>query len=223
MERGAGVRALLATVGHELRTPLASIRGYIETLIEGELDLETQRRFLETARRETLRLGRLVEALQALSLLDLAGGSNGECDIAEQIRATIEVLAPLAAGRGMTVRAQLPARACVLLEADACVHALANLLDNALKHGSEGGTIAVACVRDGRFVQVTVEDDGCGVELAERERIFGLGARGAGRRCAGAGIGLAVVKAIAERSGGDVGVERSSLGGARFVLRLPAG
>ncbi len=223
IERGAGVRALLATVGHELRTPLASIRGYIETLIEGDLDAQTQRRFLETARRETLRLGRLVEALQALTLLDLSAAPSAGCDVAEQIRATIEVLAPLAAGRRMAVRAHLPPSARAQVDADACVHALANLLDNALKYGSEGGTIAVACACEGRFVRVSVEDDGCGVEPAERERIFGMGVRGAGPRCAGAGIGLAVVKAIAERSGGDVRVERSSLGGARFVLRLPAG
>jgi signal transduction histidine kinase len=68
-----------------------------------------------------------------------------------------------------------------------------------------------------------VDDDGGGVEPARRKAIFTLGVRGAGTDRTGSGIGLAVVKAIAERAGGDVRVGSSSLGGARFVLRLPAG
>ncbi|HEX3458068.1 MAG TPA: histidine kinase dimerization/phospho-acceptor domain-containing protein, partial [Candidatus Baltobacteraceae bacterium] len=68
-ERLAGV---LATVGHELRTPLTSIRGYVETLLGGELDPSTARRFLETVRRETLRLGRLIDGMLEFSLLDLS-------------------------------------------------------------------------------------------------------------------------------------------------------
>ncbi len=92
-----------------------------------------------------------------------------------------------------------------------------------MKHGSEHGTVKVACRRVDPFVEVSVEDDGSGVDPAERKAIFTMGIRGAGTDRTGSGIGLAVVKAIAERSGGDVRVESSSLGGARFVLRVPAG
>jgi signal transduction histidine kinase len=96
-------------------------------------------------------------------------------------------------------------------------------LDNALKYGREGGAVAIACAREGAFVRVSVDDDGSGIAPEERERIFGLGVRGEWPRGAGAGIGLAVVRAIARRAGGDVRAEPSALGGARFVLRLPAG
>jgi signal transduction histidine kinase len=219
-----GERAILPTVGHELRTPLTSICGYIETVLDGEIDPQTSRRFLETARLEALRLGRLIDVMLRVSMLDLAPPAlSGECDVVEQIRATIDIIAPIARKRDVTIRTRSPRRAVVRLDPDECIHALSNLVENAVKHGSEHGTIKVACRRVDPFVEVTIEDDGSGVDPAERKAIFTLGVRGAGTDRTGSGIGLAVVKAIAERSGGDVRVESSSLGGARFVLRVPAG
>jgi two-component system, OmpR family, phosphate regulon sensor histidine kinase PhoR len=215
---------MLATVAHELRTPLTSIRGYIETLLDGELDAATARRFLETARRETLRLVRLVDGMLEFSLLDL-GSPPGQaiCDVSEQAHATIEMLSPMAATRRVTIRANLPEATFVRVDGDACIHALANLIENALKHGSDHGTIDVSCARDGRFVAIAVEDDGGGIATDARESIFVMGVRGSACGREGNGIGLAVVKAIAEHAGGDVRVEPSSLGGARFVLRFPEG
>lgn len=217
-------RVVLATVGHELRTPLTSIRGYLETLLEGEFDPATTRRFLETARREALRLGRLVDGMLEFSLLDLSTREHREvCNVVEQIRATIDMLSPMAAARRVTIRAQLPEAAHAFVDGDACVHALANLVENAVKHGSECGTVDVFCSRDERFVAVAVEDDGSGIAPEAREAIFVMGVRGEARGRSGSGIGLAIVKAIAERAGGDVRVEPSALGGARFVVRFPAG
>jgi signal transduction histidine kinase len=214
-------RAVLATIGHELRTPLTSIRGYIETLLEGEFDRPTERRFLETARREALRLGRLVDGMLEFSLLDLSTGEHRACNVVEQIRATIDMLSPMAAARRVTIRTALPDAAHARVDGDACVHALANLIENAVKYGRECGTVQVACARDGAFVAIDVEDDGCGIAPASRDSIFVLGVRGDAAGRSGSGIGLAVVKAIAERAGGDVRVEPSRLGGARFVLRFP--
>lgn len=221
VERGRG--AMLAAVGHELRTPLTSIRGYLETLLEGKLDPRTARRFLETARREALRLGRLVDGMLEFSLLDLsARGCIPTCDLVEQIRAAIESAAPLAAARGTRIRVELPRVAPARVDGDACVHAIVNLIENAIKHGDEGGCVEISCTCEASFACITVDDDGPGVEPGERESIFRIGARGpAGRP--GSGIGLAVVHAIAERAGGNVLVERSPRGGARFALRFPAG
>jgi two-component system, OmpR family, phosphate regulon sensor histidine kinase PhoR len=218
-ERLAGV---LATVGHELRTPLTSIRGYVETLLGGGLDPSTTRRFLETVRRETLRLGRLVDGMLEFSLLDLSVQATiASCDAVEQISAAVEMLAPLASVRGVTIRTRLPQTACVRVDGDACVHALANLLQNAIKYGRAGGSVGIECARDGRRVRISVQDDGEGIAPGERDAIFRLGFRGS-REGDGCGIGLAVVRAIAQRTGGDVCVEASS-GGARFVLTFPAG
>jgi signal transduction histidine kinase len=217
-------RAVVATVGHELRTPLASIRGYIETLLEGQLDAATARRFLETTQREALRLGRLVDGMLHFSMLDLTTRQEGgSCNVVEQIEATIEMLAPLATARRVAIRTQLPAAAYARVDGDACVHAITNIVENAVKHGSASGTIEVSCVCGERFVEVAVEDDGNGITGVERDAIFAIGVRGAAHSAPGSGVGLAVVKAIAERAGGEVRVEPSSLGGARFVLRFPAG
>jgi signal transduction histidine kinase len=103
------------------------------------------------------------------------------------------------------------------------VHALVNLVENAVKHGKEPGTIEVSCHRGKRFVAIVVEDDGRGILPEERETIFAMGVRGDASTRPGSGIGLAVVKAIAACAGGDVRVEPAVLGGARFVLRFPAG
>lgn len=217
-------RALLATIGHELRTPLTSIRGYIETLLEGEFEPATARRFLETARREALRLGRLVDGMLEFSLLDLSAEHHrGRCDVVEQIVATMEMLSPMASARRVTIRTQLPETAFARVDGDACVHALANLIENAIKHGRERGAIDIACVRETPYVAVSVEDDGNGVDERARASIFAMGVRGDTHGRAGRGIGLAVVKAIAERAGGEVYAESSALGGARFVLRFVEG
>src|SRR6516225_12395753 len=99
---------MVAAIGHELRTPLTSIRGYIETLLDGELDARTTRRFLETARREALRLGRLVEGMLEFSMLDLSELRRGaSCDVVEQVRATVDAALPLALERRVTIRARL--------------------------------------------------------------------------------------------------------------------
>jgi two-component system phosphate regulon sensor histidine kinase PhoR len=213
-------QALFATVGHELRTPLTSIRGYIETLLDGdELDARTTRRFLETARREALRLGRLVEGMLDISMLDLSG-REGCCDVSEQIRATIDAALPLARERCVTIRARLLKAAPARVDGDACVHALLNIVENAIKHGREGGRVVIECARENPSICVTVDDDGPGIAPEDRDAIFVMGTRGPNAARQGFGIGLAVVRAIVERAGGDVRVGSSAWGGARFTLRF---
>jgi len=218
------LRTMVATVGHELRTPLTSIRGYLETLLEGGLDAATVRRFLETARREALRLGRLVDGMLAFSPLDISHHSPSvSCDASEQVRATVEMLAPLAAQRGVTIDIECCDALAVRIDADAFVHALANLVENAIKHGGAAATIQVRCIGDDQWATISVEDDGAGIDPSHQESIFSYGVSSARSGGSASGIGLAVVRAIAERAGGDVSFEPSPLGGARFVLRLPAG
>ncbi len=225
LERGARERRhgrMLATVGHELRTPLTSIRGYIETLLSGDVDAATARRFLETARREALRLGRLVEGMLEFSMLDLSARAHGAvCDAAQCARAALEIALPAARERGVTMHASLPAPVWARVDGDLCMHALLNLVENAVKYCGEGGNVEVACGGDGGFAAVVVDDDGPGIARDDCDAIFDLGVRALTSR-GGNGIGLAVVKAVAERAGGDVRALVSPLGGARFVLRLPA-
>ncbi|HTV91846.1 MAG TPA: HAMP domain-containing sensor histidine kinase [Verrucomicrobiae bacterium] len=227
LERGAREREryeFLATVGHELRTPLTSIRGYIETLLDEDLDAVTARRFLEVARNEALRLGRLVDGMLDFSLLDLSPApAAGVTDLAAAAHAAIEALGPIAREAGMTLEARYEGEAAARIDGDACMHVLLNVIENAIKYGNRGGRIRVSVKRAGPFVHATVDDDGPGVARSERERIFERRARGeASEATRGAGIGLCIVRTIVQRAGGMVSAGDSPLGGARFLIRLPA-
>ncbi|MEO9171345.1 MAG: HAMP domain-containing sensor histidine kinase [Candidatus Baltobacteraceae bacterium] len=226
LERGAREREryeFLATVGHELRTPLTSIRGYIETLLDEEVDARTARRFLETARSEALRLGRLVDGMLDFSMLDLGphGSIDRVSDVSQTVRSAIDALAPIASERGITIHARVPDGIFGRIDPDACMHAVVNLIENALKYGRCGGRVAVSVESHGRALRIAIDDDGPGVAPPERDAIFELRARGSssGSR-PGHGIGLAIVRTIAERVAGRTWVERSALGGARFVLEI---
>ncbi len=227
LERGAREREryeFFAAVGHELRTPLASIRGYLETLLDGEIDVPTSQRFLHTAQREALRMGRMIDGMFEFSLLDLSAdlAAPAGCDVAEQLALACDAVAPLAQTRGMTVLRDADPGAAAAIDPDPCMQLLINLLENATKYGAHGGTIAIRVHVLGEKVLITVEDDGPGIGAPERASVFDFSVRGkdaAPRR--GAGIGLAIVKLIAERCGGSVAVTDSALGGARFEVVLP--
>ena len=107
------------------------------------------------------------------------------------------------------------------MDGDRLTLVLINLIDNAIKHGRNGGNVRVSVeLADRRCALVAVDDDGLGVAPAEREAIFALGERGT-TSASGTGIGLALVRLILERVGGSVEVSDSSLGGARFAIRIP--
>ena len=226
LERGTRDREryeFLATVGHELRTPLTSIRGYIETLLDDAVDTETSRRFLETARREALRLTRLVEGILDFSLLDLHAVQGPiACDVVPVAHAAIDALLPIAADAGVAVvRDELCGSAYARIDRDACMHVVLNLIENAVKYAGRPGKVAVSVKRVDPFIRIAVDDDGRGVSEADRERIFAYGERGTGaRHVRGRGVGLAIVKTIVERAGGGVTVGRSTLGGACFRVEF---
>jgi signal transduction histidine kinase len=227
LERGARERErfeFLSTVGHELRTPLTSIRGYIETLLDGGVDTATSRKFLETARRETLRLGRLVDGMLEFSLLDLGPIDRNAraTNLSQLVGAAIDALAPVARERKVSIDADVPRDLFARIDPDACMHAILNLVENATKYGKPGGSVLVSAASDPPDAVLAVDDDGPGVAPAERETVFALRSRGGSVDVPGSGIGLAIVKAIVERARGTVSIHDSALGGARFVVRLPA-
>ncbi len=227
LERGAREREryeFLATVGHELRTPLTSIRGYLETLLDDRVDAQTSRRFLETARREALRLTRLVDGILDFSLLDLhAPQRRSECDALDVARAAVEALLPIAADAGVVLEGPEGDAMFARIDPDACMHALLNVAENAIKYASRPGRVRVSLRRVDPYLTIAVDDDGPGVAPGDRERIFSYGDRGsAPPNLRGRGVGLAIVRTIVERAGGAVRVDASVFGGARFSIDVLA-
>jgi signal transduction histidine kinase len=226
LTRGAQEReryAFFSAIGHELRTPLSSIRGYLETLLDESIDAKTRQRFLTVAHNESLRLARLVEGMFEISLLDLQAtfppATTGSVERA--IDAAIDACSAAASARAVTVVRPLGEAATVGMDSDRLTLVLINLIDNAIKHGDSNGTVRISSnVSDRRCVHIIVEDNGPGVCAEERERVFTLGERGQ-TEAAGSGIGLALVRLMLERVGARVDVDDSPIGGARFTVTLP--
>lgn len=226
LARGAREReryAFFSALGHELRTPLASIRGYLETLLDDSIDTSTRRRFLRVAHNESLRMSRLVDGMFEISLLDLHAAfptrSIAALDLA--LVAASDAVCASAAARSVTLTVVPIAPLAVAIDGDRLTLVLINVIDNAIKHGRSGGNVRVSVdLSDRRCALVAVDDDGLGVAPAEREAIFALGERGT-TAASGTGIGLALVRLMLERVGGSVEVSGSPLGGARFAIRVP--
>ena len=226
LRHGAGERerhAFFTSIGHELRTPLTAIRGYLETLLDEELDAETARRFLETAQGEAARMGRLVDGLHELALLDSeARVGEGEGDLLVALAAALDAVMPAAGGRRTVITQLSWERRRVMLSTDRLTQILINVMENAIKHGRDAGRIFVSASQlNDRYAEIRVDDDGPGVPSGERVAVFMLERRGVNARSQGNGLGLALVRLMIERIGGEVDVVRSSLGGARFHLRVP--
>jgi two-component system phosphate regulon sensor histidine kinase PhoR len=212
-----------AALGHEMRSPLTSISGYVQTLLERDLDRATTRAFLETAQLEALRLRRLVDGMYELSLMDLNEplASGARCDVQNAVERAADAIYPFASLRGTVVMICGRVKSTIPLAGERVVTLFNNVLENAVKHGRAAGRIEIRSMEEGGSVEVFVDDDGEGVAESERTRIFDRGMRGSTAAAPGSGLGLALVHGILQRIGGDIGVSRSPLGGARFTIRIP--
>ena len=222
--RGAQEReryAFFSSLGHELRTPLSSIRGYLETLLDPQIDVETRARFVRIAYNESLRLGRLVDGMFEISLLDLHANFTGPAVGA--LRAAVDgardACAAAAAKRAVTLEIAVVPALRVGIDTDRLTLVLVNVIDNAVKHGRVGGRVELSVVACERSVRIVVDDDGPGVPPEDRERIFAVGERGP-TAAGGNGIGLALARLMIERSGGRIQLASSHLGGACVTVTV---
>lgn len=218
----------VSSVSHELRTPLAQIRLFLETLRLGRFTTDAQRQWsLDNIDRETNRLVHLVEnvlhfarAGRPAATAAVAEATNLASEI-EQISSAFE---PLAASRRAALELDLAPNVVVPLQREAFRQVLLNLLDNAVKYGPGGQTVRVSLAAVGTSARVTVTDEGPGIPVKEREAIwtpFFRGGVAAAQGTGGSGIGLAIVKDLADRMGARVSVTSGNGRGATFQLELP--
>ena len=223
----ARLRADFTTgVSHELRTPLAQILLYGETLMLERTRSERERRAAtEVIVREARRLMHLVEnalhfARADREILRLAPEPVALGPLTREI---LVAFAPLAWAANVTIRDLIEDESAVVIDAAAWRQIVLNLLDNAVKYGPAGQTITVRLVRDTDHVCLSVDDEGPGVPVDDRERIWAPFVRLTSTRNGpmGTGIGLAVVRDLVSRHGGRAWATSAQHGG-RFVVELPA-
>jgi signal transduction histidine kinase len=211
-----GQRQFVSDVSHELRSPLATIRGTIET---GMFEPSTLVESGPAAIGEIDRLDDLIDDLLALAHLDEAERIQPEeLDLDEVVASHVAALGHST----VTINTRNVHHARLLANRRAIDGLVRNLLDNALRHARREVNVSVTAAE--QYVTLVVDDDGVGVPAADRERIFDRFARldeGRARDRGGAGLGLAVVAAAARAHGGIVGVADAPSGGARFEVRLP--
>ena len=218
---------LTAGVSHELRTPLAQILLFGETLMLERTRSDRERRAAaEIVVREARRLMHLVENALHFTRADrdLLEPSSEVVDLAVVTREILVAFAPLAWTAKVTLREEIDAPAPALVDGAAYRQIVLNLLENAVRYGPPGQTVTVRVERLAGAARLAVEDEGPGVPIADRERIWSPFVRLTnGRRGTnGTGIGLAVVRDLTARHGGRAWVERAERGGARFVVELPS-
>jgi len=219
--------AFVADVTHELRTPLTVIKGTIETLEDGALDdLAGRGPLLEAMQRETERLIRLVNDLLVLTRAD-AGTLNMEIqplDLAELARARCSQLSGLAAHRQVQLVVTGAASAPVLGDVDRLSQVLDNLLDNAIRYSPQGSAVTVEIGSDNGEAQCAVCDCGAGIPEKHLPYIFERFYRAdasRNRQSGGAGLGLAIVRALVLAQGGGISAESQPGKGTTIRFWLP--
>lgn len=222
-------REFVANVSHELKTPLTSIRGMIETLLGGAVDdAAHNRRFLQLMNEDAQRLTRLINELLELSQLE-SGEQPLRCR-AVALKPLLDALAARLASaltsRQLTLSVEVPeGLPQVQADPDRLQQVLLNLADNAIKYNRPQGRIILrAALRDG-MVAVEVEDTGIGIAERDLPRVFERFYRvdkDRSRDSGGAGLGLAIAKRIVEAHGGQIAVASRPNRGSTFSFTLPA-
>ena len=214
----------ISSVSHELRTPLTAIGGWAEALGYDEAIRGDSRRGVEIIARETGRLSKMVEELLEFTRIqDGRFRLNLErMDIAAEVEDAVFTYGRLFQQNGITLRCDETAEALPLIEGDPerLRQVLLNLLDNAVKYGSEGGAIEVTLGAEGDAVRIAVRDHGPGIPAAELPHVKEKFYKGSGK-ARGSGIGLAVCEEIVTRHGGTLTIANAPDGGVLATVLLP--
>lgn len=216
--------ALLGHVTHDLRTPLTSIRGFLEALRDGMVQGDEAERAVEVALEETLRLQRLVNRLLEATRIQGRPEVMDVLSVAEWVADTLERIRPVADRKGVRISWKAPLEAIDVRGVhDHLVEALLNVLDNAIKWTPAGRRVFVEArlAGGGGEVEVRVSDQGPGIDPELLPRVLDPFVTGDPSRSDSNGLGLAIVADVMEEHGGRVEVSNRAEGGARVSLILP--
>ena len=221
-------RELVANVSHDLRTPLTSLQGYLETLLlkEGTLSLQEQRTYLEIATKHSEQLGNLIAELFELAKLDSheMEPSIEPFSLGELVQDVVQKFRLVAEKKQIRLqtnfRADLP---FVSADIGLIERVLENLIENALRHTQEGGTVTVALIHGNEKIMAQVTDTGCGIPPEDLpyifDRFYRVG-KSHQERSAGAGLGLAIAKRILELHGSPIEASSTINSGTTLTFHL---
>ncbi len=218
----------VANVSHELKTPLTSILGFVETLKEGAIDdKENSHKFLSIIETQSKKLNTLIEDLLLLSRIE----SSNEPVRKEPVRVKdlmdklTETFGPLLIEKRISFKTGIePKDLKIKVELSSFERAISNLIDNAVKYSPAGSQVSVEVTGISPKVTITVKDNGIGIPESDLPRIFERFYRvdkGRTRESGGTGLGLSIVKHIIERHSGSVHVESTPQKGSTFTITLP--
>ena len=222
-------RDFVANVSHELKTPITSIKGFVETLLAGALkEPENAENFLRIIAQQTDRLNAIIDDLLSLSRIE-QDAERGEIFLTPEkikgvLQGAIHVCEAKAASKNIAVHLSCPDELRSSLNAPLLEQAVVNLIDNAIKFSGPGSVVQVEGEKAGAEVVVRVKDYGCGIPEEHLPRIFERFYRvdaSRSRKIGGTGLGLAIVKHIAQAHGGRVTVESTPGQGSTFSIIIP--
>jgi two-component system phosphate regulon sensor histidine kinase PhoR len=219
-------RDFIANASHELRTPVAALKGAAETLLSMPLDADAKS-FVHIVSRHAERLARLTQDLLDLSRLETGQfrPSPETLELAPFVEELLELFAETAQKKQVLVGADIPPGLRARADRRGLEQVIVNLLDNAVKFTPPGGRVTVLADDVGGATEISVLDTGPGIEERHRDRLFERFYRADSGRArdagGGTGLGLAIVKHLVQAQGGTVGVQ-SGRGGSRFWVRLPS-
>ncbi|MDO8475532.1 MAG: ATP-binding protein [Candidatus Rokubacteria bacterium] len=221
----AQAKRFSADAAHELRTPLTALKGEMEVALRAARSPEEYRRVLHSGLEEVEHLICLVEDLLLFSRSAAAlGPPPARVELEPLVLEALEAGARRAQGTGVTVRADALEPAAVLGDAGALRRALGNLVDNAVKYTPAGGKVELSLLAGEGQARIVVRDTGIGIDPVDAARIFDPFVRldaARSRDAGGAGLGLALVRAIVDAHGGVIAVDSAPGAGSRFTISLP--
>ena len=219
----------VANVSHELKTPVTSIKGFIETLLDGAMEKpEDRQRFLEIIARQTDRLNSIIDDLLMLSRVEQQNEEKLDLEpvrLHDVLSAAVGLCELKAGQKEMAIAVECDETLTVRANASLLEQAIVNLVDNAIKYSDAGGDVRIDVVQKDDEVLISVHDHGCGIAKEHLPRLFERFYRvdkARSRTLGGTGLGLAIVKHIAQSHKGRVTVDSTVRKGSTFTLHLPA-
>jgi two-component system phosphate regulon sensor histidine kinase PhoR len=223
-------RDFVANVSHELKTPITSIKGFVETLLEGAMaDPQEAERFLRIVQRQADRLHAIIEDLLNLSRIERDAEAGDIALEAGAVRAVliaaVQSCETQARARGIRIEWDCDPGLTAWINAALLEQAVINLIDNAVKYSPDGGAVRVDAALQDAGIVIRVTDEGQGIEAKHLPRLFERFYRvdkARSRKLGGTGLGLAIVKHIAQAHRGIVTVESTPGAGSVFSIQFPA-